>query len=414
MRKQKKMLARPFAAFAHFPAGFSQIALQEVQEILANPLMPTKFSAKLKVHKDKIHIQGIHYFQLVELLFRSRILTDLRLVLVEIASSSYSQWQKQLDAFAPELYFPEPSQFQCIFKSRNGFIGKQLKDSIQTYFRLTTAEEADFKLYCESYPKRSHLALSLAGDWLYKRGFRGSLAKSAPIREDIAAATLLQFKNFIGETLFSLQPYVYIPFAGTGTFLFEFFFLKYDLYPGILREHYSLQDSLFFREQHFTYLQQKADSVWQEKLIKDETTQVFCLEKQKETFTYLQEQVQHPKLKQWYKHFRNEKRLQVQQGDFFHLASLPTSKPKNNCLFIFLNPPYGKRMQTTSSIPNYYQKIAKKIREHACNFEKTCGFVYCPNASSSQAFHKELQAQQSQTFHFTHGGMDMRCYMFSL
>ena len=413
MRKQKKMLARPLQAFAHFPAGFSHIALQEIQAILATPLMPKEVFPKLKVHKDRIHIQGIHYFQLLELLLRARTLADLRLVLLDTTSEYRAQWQKQLTATNKDLYFPQASRFHCIFKSRNGLAMPQLKESIAAHFPLATAEEADFKLYCESYPKRCHLSFSLAGEWLYKRGFRSSLARSAPVREDIAAASLLELQNFVGESFHNAERYIYIPFAGSGTFLFEFLFLNYDLYPGILREHYSIQNSTLFREQHFAYLQNQGMAHLQKRLAQDTTSRIVCVEKQEQTFAYLQKQWQHRKLQALQQQLAQDDRLQIQQGDFFQYHLQPRNKSTSN-LFLFLNPPYGKRMQTQSSIQDYYQNIAQHIQLLAKNFYQTAGFIYCPNATISQLLQQRLQAKQSKTLHFTHGGMDMRCYLFSL
>ena len=85
-------------------------------------------------------------------------------------------------------------------------------------------------------------------------------------------------------------------------------------------------------------------------------------------------------------------------------------------LFIPLNPPYGIRIGSNSDSNSLYKNIACKLNELSkiTNKENAniLGFILCPNEETWSVFCRNLLYKESETFHFTQGGIDIRVCLF--
>ncbi|MEO8965254.1 MAG: hypothetical protein ABI370_11340, partial [Gammaproteobacteria bacterium] len=309
---------------------------------------------------------------------------------------------------------------------------KILADSVKNYVSEVVSGEnsiATTCIYADLYKNKLTLSISLAGEPLYKRGYRGTLSASAPLKEDAAACCIqsaLQFaatlqKDFIPNT-------VIIPFSGTGTFAFEMLQFYFQLSPVLFEREYALQKMSFFGKESFNFLVKKADENCL--LDKDRINEIriCCIDNSKNANIALLENI------------TNFKKILAKQTteivDELFVRDLKTDQPffakdfltmdmtkiisdkakRFGNIFIPLNPPYGIRLNRTSDSVDLYKNIARKINEISDLTKREqkhlCGFILCPTEETWSAFVKQLHYLKIETYHFTQGGLDIRVCQF--
>ena len=76
---------------------------------------------------------------------------------------------------------------------------------------------------------------------------------------------------------------------------------------------------------------------------------------------------------------------------------------------MLLNPPYGDRLAEESDIPALYGRLGEYLYELAKTHSgRIVGGCLCPDERTWRNFLKGLQVAIPETYHFTHGGKEMR------
>lgn len=258
-------------------------------------------------------------------------------------------------------------------------------------------------IFVDFLKNKFSLSISLAGSLLYKRGFRETLSKSAPLREDIAAACMIksfEFANIIPETIL-------IPFSGTGTFAFEYLQIYYQIAPALLNRSYALQMMPLYRAESFNYLFKKAKEHCS---IAKNAPHIICTDTAElANTTFARNLSVFKKIISEYSIPLDEQTVTIKADDFLKMnISAFTTKS----LYLPLNPPYGIRLNQDANSIEFYQQIAEKINQ----LTKTCdvfGFILCPTEQTWSAFTRKLICKKTLTYHMTQGGIDIRVCQFT-
>lgn len=391
---------------AKYPSGFGNQAEQEIRSMLKQPLFlphqpasdkTTNTLPKLTIRRDRIVINAASYFQMVELLYRSHTLFDLCLPIYQTGSIHTNQL-KQLSIPFLEALRQKGFFLRWIFKSRNGLPLKILQQAFSK--QRTPDTNRSLPVYIESYPQKFLVSVSLAGEPLYQRKIRTPLAKSAPVREDIAAACLHVWKTFIGNELFQNTNQIYIPFCGSGTFLFEYLNLRFQLSPGLFRK-FALLQFPYFHSSHFNYLTEKARQYLQQP--SNAKLTILCQDTNPQACQYLHQQWQESP----HSHIHSID-CQIEESNFF--CAQP---PSGEHTAIFINPPYGRRIFAGFNSQSFYQAIADKIYQWQQTGRAITGFLFCPETSLLSTSQQILKKTNTcQTLPFSQGGKRIHLLVF--
>lgn len=404
---KKHIYSKAQVAKIIFPPGFGDIALQEVQSILDNLWIAKKFTGKMALLKNEIQIRSIYFNAIVELLLRNHCFTDVRLVIFKETVIGKKAFAKICREINWDYYLNKKMTVKVKVNSiaSQAFHETGLKEIltsiIDPYVQcVVTGEEIDVttQLYVEFYKNKLTISVSLAGQPLYKRGYREQLSKSAPLREDVAACAIQKAILFAKQEDPSFIAHtILIPFSGTGTLAFEYF----QLNPVFFERLLALESMPLFKQTHFDLLVNKVKEIG---VFIDKNSQIICIDSSMEA------------VKACEKNYAAFKKalpslpdiVTIRQGDFFSI----NPNEFNGNIFMSLNPPYGIRLRKDFDVTVFYKKIALKIREIARKAKQVTGFILCPTEESWSAFLSQLKDTKVDTYHMTQGGLDIRVCQF--
>jgi 23S rRNA G2445 N2-methylase RlmL len=404
-----------------YPPGFSSVALNEIQVILDNPWSPKKMVGEVTFNNNEIIIRNIHMFFIIELLIRSQSLTDIRLVIFQGKTRGQFDFKKKCLSLPWKYYLNKAMSLKIKINSiaSKAFHETALKailgDIIEEHVANIVSGENSHEtttLYADLYKDKLMLSISLAGEPLYKRGYRGILKASAPLREDAAICCIKKSLEFVKKFQSDFIPNTMIvPFSGTGTFIFEYLQAYFHFSPILFEREYALQKMLLFRAEHFKFLFKKAkeNCCLQKQIDTHSTLQILSIDpSEKANISFLENLTTFNSL--FKKNGLEPIHITLIKDDFLKINS-------NNYenIFIPLNPPYGLRLKNYSNPLFLYQNIAKKINEIAFsqkNNGHVLGFILCPNKETWSSFLKYLKQAKTETYHFTQGGKDIRVCQF--
>jgi putative N6-adenine-specific DNA methylase len=181
------------------------------------------------------------------------------------------------------------------------------------------------KLYVRIENNRVIISLDSSGDFLYKRNIKNKFSK-APIRENIAAALLLNYWNK-DDILFD-------PMCGSATFSIEAAMVKNDIIPGINRE-FNFMNWINFKPKTFNYLKNNYT-----KDIDYKTHNIYPSDLSNESVINSNENL------------LMFKGIVAKNKDFFSL------NPSKKSGFIVINLPYNKRIKVKK---DFYERVEKKL-----------------------------------------------------
>lgn len=418
---KKNLYGKPQAIQAVFPAGMGEIALDEVQSVLNNLWFKQKYTSEFSVAKNIIRIGQIHLFAITELLMRCQSLADIRLIIFQGSASGKELFRKKCLSINWSFYFNKNVSLKIKVNSvaSRAFHETGLKEILSEILAEHVSEivsgdntNETTSLYVDLFKNKLTISFSLAGEPLYKRGYRQVLSASAPLREDAAFCCIqraLQFTqkidiNYLPETVF-------IPFSGTGTFAFEYLQFHFKFSPVLFSRDYALNKLTFYNPENFNFLFKKASEYF---LKSNKNINFICIDNSKNAIIALLENMKNIKnyFEKYYFDF-SEEMIQCAEEDFFKM-DLKKIVAKN--IFMPLNPPYGIRLGKNKNTTDFYKKIADKINEiaqitHPAG-KNLAGFILCPDEKSWSEFCKTIKYAQIETYHFTQGGLDIRVCQF--
>ncbi len=216
------------------------------------------------------------------------------------------------------------------------------------------------------------LSLDTSGDPLFKRGYRQSTGP-APIQESIAAAILKKMNYTASDCLLD-------PFCGSGTFLIEAALIATKTPPGFFRKKWGFINLPDFSENTWQAVKQKSDSQ-RTPLTPD---MIFGSDKDRAVITSCIQNIRHTQLP-----------ITCDVSDIKHLS------PKKAPTLILGNPPYGKRLQTSSEPYADFGKLLKA-------YPQAKAAILSPDESLIRA--TALPFKRLASFH--NGGLDVGLFSY--
>jgi 23S rRNA G2445 N2-methylase RlmL len=437
---KKHIYGKPQEAIVTYPPGFSSVAFDEINFIFNNLWLPQKMNPEVTTNKNSIYIKNAHTVSLIELMMRAKCISDIKLIIFQGNCANKETFQKKCSNVNWNLYINNQISLKLKVDSvaskafhetgLREILKKILGDKVNEIVQGENTEETTC-LHADLYKDKLTLSLSIAGEPLYKRGFKETLNASAPLREDAAACCIekcIQFgsklnSSFLPETFF-------LPFSGTGTFAFEYLLKSLTISPALLRKQYALQKLPFFRKSNFDFLLKKSAEHFNlsiQETLKNKS-RILCNDSSNKANSVFLKNLTS------FNNLMNENKISLPENLFIHSEHqnapyfeenffkleiekiLLSGDDKYQNIFIAMNPPYGLRLNKDSNTINLYKKIANQLN----NISKFCksnnkhilGFILCPNEETWSAFVNQLQNFKSETYHFTQGGKDIRVCQF--
>jgi len=422
---KKNLYGKAQIAKIIFPPGLGAIALDEAKTILGDLWFAKKFTGKLYLLKNEIQIRPIYLFAIIELLLRNHCFSDVRLTIFKEIVIGKKAFEKKARAIPWDRYINKTMLIKIKVDSVSSTafhetgLKEILTDILKPYVSdIVSGENSNETtcLYAELYKDKLTISISLAGQALYKRGYRGTLTASAPLREDAAACCIRKALLFSKKYNPDFLPTtVFIPFSGTGTFAFEYCQTYFQLIPALLERRYSFQKMTFFRESHFNFLIQKARDycLLSNTLLDKNNIHLVCIDNASNSNIALKDNITSFKsLAKKIDYILPD--ITNIQADFFKINLDAFSGD----IFMPLNPPYGIRLGNNANLNPMliYKKIAQKINALALITKKTqrniAGFILCPTEETWSVFISTLGQSKIETYHFTQGGLDIRVCQF--
>lgn len=411
---KRQLYGTPQSVELIFPPGFADVAEQEIISIFNTPWFEQKYVPQITRLPQVLRVDNIHLFSVMELLMRSLCLSDIRLILLETKVVGNFSFEQKCNAVSWSHFLSQDMAVKLRVRSvasrafHESGLKERLADILSAYAGIVSSDdETAATVFADLNNNRLTLSLSLAGAPLYKRGYRGTLSQSAPLREDAAACCLQKAMIFAATCHPEDVPDEYlIPFSGTGTFLLETLLSAWCVAPCLLGRHYAIQKMPFFREKHFAFLLKKAkEQVQLQRPLRFSTvdTSAMAIEAMHDNVSRLQ-QILAKNDVVWHEHMFH---WQSQQADF-----LQYDVNEGKHLFLPLNPPYGLRMRKQHDSVVFYKSIALKINALSQHAKSLAGFILCPTEATWSVFSKTLLSVNKQTYHFTQGGIDVRVCQF--
>lgn len=420
MKIRNKFLNKSHAVRVIYPPGFSKIAFDEVNSILNHLWAAKAFKGKLLQLKNEIRIKSIYLYAITELLLRSKCLSDVQLIILSERAIGIKAFERACRSIDWPQYINNTMAIKIKIDSvasqafHENALKDVLKDILNPYIAKIVTDTEENETTCiivNLYKDKLTISLSLAGDFLYKRAYRGTLNASAPLREDFAACCIRNMVKFSHEyNKMQALENVIIPFSGTGTFAFEYFLYAHHISPLIFERHYTIQKMPFFKMEYYNNIFKKS----LENVI-NTNTKIICIDHAIQANAAFNNNLER---------FNNvliRNRLlplavECHKDDFFDLSFKNISCSPHSTHFMLLNPPYGIRLGKSMDAVNLYKKIAKKINEIAHILKKNqsniVGLVLCPNEETWSVFIKQLLHVKTETYHFNQGGIDIRVCQF--
>jgi putative N6-adenine-specific DNA methylase len=343
-RIKRRVTGRDHEFFAVTLPGLEALCLNELESLGID-------EKTRRVSKGGVSFQGrVHdaYAANLHLRTASRILMRID----RFQATGFRQMEKHITEFPWELYLHTDQAYDLkVTSSRSRLIhtdaiAERFKQGIATRFTGRTGlapiagkTPPPQKLFIRGVADRFTVSIDSSGEPLYKRGLK-TTGGQAPLRETFAAAALMLTGFSPGNTLVD-------PMCGTGSFSLEAAMISNRIPPGWYRE-FAFFGWPCFRPGRWKHLRKIAREIIQpaEKPI------IFASDLDPDATG---------KLKRIVKEFDLDAAVQVECKDFFlpdpaGLAASPGT--------ITLNPPYGVRIKTESSIDKLYAGIGRHLSEH--------------------------------------------------
>lgn len=267
-------------------------------------------------------------------------------------------------------------------------IGKTVSEALQSSSSALSSvhqlspdesEKDSFQLFVRFHHDMCTISLDTTGEALYRR-WPGKKTGEAPIRETLAAAMFWKMQQVSGRPSGALS--VIDPMAGSGTFLLE----AATFWRVSGRRDY---DFLKFPSQAAN-LQYFSDKRGQQLLPQPELD----LKGFDQSHDSVQRSVENFQ--------RAAQNIRILQQDLFCDEKETSCDKEDHCDWVFVNPPYGVRLETGEIFPYYYKRVLKKILER-WNPELIAMIV--PSSQLKRSFRVPFEYQLLQRLSFLNGGL---------
>ncbi|WP_434310934.1 THUMP domain-containing class I SAM-dependent RNA methyltransferase [Hominifimenecus sp. rT4P-3] len=213
---------------------------------------------------------------------------------------------------------------------------KAIVDRMKTHYHVTWFSETG-----ASYPLRAFflkdvvtIGIDTTGDSLHKRGYR-KLVSKAPITETLAAALIL-LTPWKGDRIFV------DPFCGSGTFPIEAAMMAAHIAPGMNRSFLAEGwDNLLSKKMWYEAADEAASLV-----IEPEETDIQGYDIDGDMVKAARE---------------NAREAGVDHLIHFQQRPVQALSHPKKYGFLFMNPPYGERLEEKAALPELYREIGERL-----------------------------------------------------
>jgi 23S rRNA G2445 N2-methylase RlmL len=424
-------LAKPQRFLVRPAPGWLDVCQKDVLQILKSPLQAYKFTPEVEVHNGILTINQCDYRQAMELVLRVSTAHDVEWLLHSGRVSSRGGWTDFLEKSCILQLWKETQRPRVHLgvTVSHPIIGtaKSVREKAVSYLKehgvsvVASGEPSnqDHRIRIDSQKNRTQLFVSLAGDPLFKRGYKEVLSGArAPLAEHLAAACFRWALDEIApewrkDLLRGACP-VLVPFAGTGTLGFEGIRELLQIAPGFFRTNYSFESFAFHPVKTLDVLRKRIRQSYSPAKLTVrfgdiDPTAYQALDKNIFGFQAR----------------LNDLVVSKEDIDSSHM-SLDISNQVNNFLtdpldlasnssevLLALNPPYGDRLAKKSGGEPIYKNLGRVVQTMSLK-RKVFGFVLCGDETSWRAFLGAIRPLKNKTRHFTHGGIDVRLVVFGM
>ncbi|TGK02908.1 hypothetical protein EHQ53_05420 [Leptospira langatensis] len=387
------------------PPGSAKETEALLKTIVSDPFLPRTHVPEFKVFPEKFILEKTNFRQALEVLARIPWIRDFRLNLGKFYLDGEFSFDGLLEQIKASKLLPENwgVRFHPQVRGRAEVSREDLQSLWEdSYSEPSSEKEKQTELNALMVGEDLVLSISLAGEPLFKRGNFSPLSKSAPMREDSAVflLSLLEKKSPDPDAIF-------VPFAGSGTFVWE----SISLLNGLSFPHYDrsylFQDLEEFPSPTWEFLKKRLSEIRS-----DLSLRVWWNDLEEDVCSYLEERGS--LYQKFIKSLGTNAKLMIsgELGDFFSFSPKEVwnsmGSPKK--IWMPLNPPYGLRIKNGSNA-GLYRRIAETLKEWWALPTDISGFILCPDEESWSVFQKSI-GNKLETVHITHGGIDLRVVFF--
>ncbi len=251
-----------------------------------------------------------------------------------------------------------------------GYPGLILKDAIADYFRKKTGRRPSVDTNDPTVLINLHISTDLVTISidssvipLFKRGYRQEQT-AAPLNEVLAAGILLLSGWNSSATLID-------PMCGSGTIPIEAGLIACKIPPGKFRQFFGFQRWKNFDEELFIKIKHESES-----LIRQSPARIFGSDISEEALQHTRTNVSRAGLDEF---------ISLQTSDFKELNAYDENG------FVFLNPPYGQRLQPDET-DELYSMIGSTLKH---NFQGNTAWLITSNKDSLK--HVGLKPKEKHT-----------------
>lgn len=423
--KTPKYLSRPAKLSIRPAPGWVDLLAKELVFVTSMPFARYKFLPDVNVDDGAVRASNVDFRQAIEWCARLTTAHDVEWLAWEGKCRNWGQLAKAAEGlretgFLPDKMTTPAVKAQVTVQANSSFVvsSAKIRQAFVTSLGVELDAESSLRIRLDLYRDHLSVFVSLAGDPLYKRGYKQNLRGAvAPLPEHQAAACIRAIVGFDSEPAPSHGAdlafrRVFVPFAGTGTFAFEWVLASAGLGPGSFPRAFAFMGFAGMPPATLQHLRKKLDPQGA-KMENIPASSLICLERHPETATELKANISR---------FCeltgiSEEVLHVRQGDFFKSdaeAALRDVVSEGGCVTILLNPPYGQRMKIPGEARLYFARIAERILDLETRLGISIGgCCIVPDDGASAAFARKFtKTHIVKTVHFTHGGDDTRLVIF--
>ncbi len=418
------LLARPQTARFSPGPGCGEALETELRALLADLKTPQSGQADpgaVRTVRDGILVERIRYRSLLELVMRVSTAQDVFLGIAEAPAHNREGLSGLLRTVHWRFYFRDGDEALLRIESEAStlyhkglireLISRELAARGINVVRpsVGAADTATpLRLNVRILHNLCRIEISLAGYPLWHRGYRASFHTVAPLREDIA-------QSAIRLSLFDAEAdAILVPFAGSGTLLFEYLIASHRIPPFVFGRGYAFErfpaetppSVGWMRQRHLEELASRISSAGHlaVRLIDRSEPAVESGRHNWERFGSLLAAARLPAI---------PLDLGFVCADVFSRPWREWLPAETEKVFLPLNPPYGLRLANVST-DRLYRRIGRACTGFAESLgaQHLSGFILCPTESSWRAFLGSSSRLTSTTSHFSQGGLDIRLCRF--
>lgn len=427
---KRHLLSRPQEGWIYPAPGCIQALEGELDELLGRLYTPTARMPAAKSLREAIVVRGADYRTLLELASRLVTAQDIGIILARGSVHNREDLTELLDTVRWELFLAAGSETTLRVESHasslyhEGLMRECVTEQLEKLGARVVRRAPNgggLRLRLRIVRNLASVELSLAGEPLWRRGYRGALSAAAPLREDLAQAAI---RLALADALPSADPRaapstLLVPFAGSGTLLFEYLIIRYAIPPFVFRSTYAFEHFACGVPPSLGWVKRRLLEDLAEGLARGGRLTARLIDRSGSAA-----ETTEASRREFAGHIAAAGAcgglsagfpldLEYRTEDVFARpwrAHLPDGV---STVFLPLNPPYGRRLAIRSTDDLY-----RKIGQACCGLARLLprrglvGFVLCPGESSWRRFRETATGLATRTSHFSHGGLDIRLCRF--